>query len=70
MKTMRLYNQRVVSGYSQQELAEKIGIAQQQYARYESGVTKCPIKYLKRLCIELDVSADYLLGLSDTKERQ
>ena len=31
-------------GYSQKELAEKLGIKQQQYSRYENGITKITLE--------------------------
>ena len=45
------------------EMAEKLGIKQQQYARYEKGINVMPITYLKPICEILNVSADYILGL-------
>lgn len=36
-------------GYTQEKLAKKIGIKQQQYARYESGVTKIPVEMLEKI---------------------
>lgn len=49
----------------QKELAEHLGIKQQQYARYEKGINIMPITYLPKICEYLDVSADYILGLTD-----
>lgn len=50
---------------TQKELAEYLGIKQQQYARYEKGVNVMPVTYLRPICEFLDISADYLLGLID-----
>jgi transcriptional regulator with XRE-family HTH domain len=50
---------------TQTEVAKKLGIKQQQYARYEKGINIMPITYLPELCRILDVSADYLIGLTD-----
>ena len=36
-------------GYTQEKLAKKIGIKQQQYARYESGITKIPVEMLEKI---------------------
>ena len=49
----------------QREVAEYLGIKQQQYARYERGVNIMPVTYLPKICKYLNVSADYILGLSD-----
>ena len=50
---------------TQKELAGHLGIKQQQYARYEKGINIMPITYLPKICEYLDVSADYILGLTD-----
>lgn len=39
------------------------GIARRQYIRYEQGAQEMGIAKLRALCLALDVSADYLLGL-------
>ncbi len=64
MYTERLLLAREKRGLSQKDLSERIGIKQQQYARYEKGINIMPITYLKDICIILDISADYILGLS------
>lgn len=50
---------------TQKEVAEYLGLKQQQYARYEKGVNVMPIIYLDKICKYLDVSADYIIGLTD-----
>ena len=55
---------------TQKELAKHLGIKQQQYARYEKGVNIMPVTYLPEICKYLDVSADYILGLSEIQEIQ
>lgn len=67
---MSYYTERLVwvrncRNISQKEIAEAIGIKQQQYARYESGINIMPITYLIKICLFLNLSADYLLGLTD-----
>lgn len=47
----------------QKDIAEYLGIKQQQYARYEKGVNVMPVTYLGPICTYLKVSADYILGL-------
>lgn len=69
------YNERIqwirdCKNITQKELAEYLGIKQQQYARYEKGVNIMPVTYLPKICKYLDVSADYILGLSNIKEIQ
>lgn len=50
---------------TQKEVAEFLGLKQQQYARYEKGVNVMPVTYLNKICEYLDVSADYIIGLTD-----
>ena len=50
---------------TQADTAQVIGIDQRQYSRYENGKNELPIRYLIELCKHWDVSADYILGLTD-----
>lgn len=52
-------------GASQTELAEKLGIDQSQYARYESGRSTPSADVLVKLATLLEVTTDYLLGLTE-----
>lgn len=63
--TERLQWIRDSKNITQKELAEHLGIKQQQYARYEKGINIMPITYLPKICEYLNVSADYILGLTD-----
>ena len=63
--TERLQWIRDCKNISQKEIAEYLGIKQQQYARYEKGVNVMPVIYLGPICQFLDISADYILGLID-----
>ncbi len=51
----------------QKDIANYLGIKQQQYARYETGINTMPVTYLKGICEYLNVSADYLLGFVDER---
>ena len=53
---------------SQKEMAEKLGIKQQQYARYEKGIYVMPVTYLKPICEILNVTADYIIGLTENPD--
>ncbi len=50
---------------TQAQVAETLGISQQQYFKYEKGVNELPIRYLYAICKAYGISADWLLGLSD-----
>lgn len=53
---------------TQAEISRYLGIKQQQYARYEKGINIMPVTYLSKICMYLDVSADYILGLTDDEK--
>ena len=50
---------------TQQQIADYLGTSQTMYARYERGANEMPIRHVLALCRYYQVSADYLLGLSD-----
>lgn len=62
----RLRKCREVRGLSQAELARKMGIKNPSViANWEIGNSHPDFDKITRLCIELSMSADYLLGLAD-----
>ncbi len=63
--TERLQWIRDCKNITQKELAKAIGIKQQQYARYEKGINIMPVTHLANICKYLNVSADYILGLTN-----
>lgn len=52
----------------QSDIASLIGTTQQQYSKYEVGVSEIPIRALVILANYYDVSTDYLLGRTDCKD--
>lgn len=52
---------------TQDAAARTIGIDQRQWNRYENGINEIPVRYLKEICVQFDVSADWLLGLKEEK---
>ena len=50
---------------SQADIAGLLGIKQQAYAKYENGVTLPGFETIQQLCFKLNVSADWLLGITD-----
>ena len=50
------------AGLTQKEVADKLGVAQPIYQRFEKGVYECTYEQLRILCDFFDISADYLLG--------
>lgn len=53
------------SGKTQVEIAKALNITKQCVNDYKTGKSVPSIETLYYLCLYLDVSADYLLGLSD-----
>lgn len=62
---VRLKQFRQKANLTQTAVAESIGIDQRQWNRYENGKNEIPVRYLKALCMAHNVSADWLLGLSE-----
>ncbi len=63
--TERLQWIRDCKNITQKEMAIMLNIKQQQYARYEKGINVMPITYLPKICTYLNISADYIIGLTD-----
>ena len=54
---------------TQKQMAEHLNIKQQQYARYEKGINVMPVTYLEPICKILNVSADYIVGITEIPEK-
>ena len=61
----RLKELRSENNYTQNFIASKLGIRQQSYARYESGVGEPNLDTLVSIAKLFSVSTDYLLGIAD-----
>lgn len=68
----RLKESRKAAKLTQKEVATELGITEATYNRYEKGAHSPTPETLRALCLILNVSADYLLGIekgpSDTEE--
>ncbi len=64
----RMAKLRIEKGWTQQKLAEEIQVTRQTCGNYESQNRHPDADIIIRLCTTFDVSADYLLGLSDTRK--
>ena len=60
--SVRLKELRLQHGFSQEELAEKIGIKQNSYSDWEHGKCKPNYEKLEKIADLLEVSLDYLFG--------
>ena len=65
----RLYDLRKQRGLTQLELSNLIGVGKQTISQYERGVRRPDFDTLTLLCDCFNVSADYLLGVSDVTMR-
>lgn len=70
IRSERLRERREQLGLSQRELARLCGLGEVQVHRYEKGVSEPSARYLKILAEVMDVSIDYLVGLSDNPHGQ
>ena len=55
---------------SQTALAKKLGMSQTGYSKYETGENDIPTAILIKLSKIYNVSIDYMLGISDQKEKR
>ena len=54
-----------VSGYTQKQLAKQLNITEGNITNWKKGENLPSVDVLYRICILLNESADYLLGLKD-----
>lgn len=62
----RIAAARKLRGYTQTELADKVGVHLQTISKYERALQVPDAEVVFAICMALDVSADFLLGLSDS----
>lgn len=66
----QLLAQRKASGLNQADMAKALGIPFRSYRRYESGESEPTVSTLCTIADYFDVSLDYLVGRSTTRDRQ
>ena len=59
----RLKESRLEKGFSQVELAKQVQTTNDSVYSWEKGRSQPSIEMIRKLCVALSVSADYLLGL-------
>ena len=64
---MRLKDLREDADLKQKDIAEYLHIKQNTYSQYENGQRQLPIDVLIKLAKYYDVSTDYILGLTTSK---
>ena len=70
---MKMYMERLMllresNGKYQKDIAEILNMKQQQYQRYENGITEMSISLLNILADYYDTSIDYIIGRTDEKK--
>ena len=63
----KLKDSRESKGLSQSEVSKALGMTRNAFTNYEAGIREPSLDTLKLICQVLDVSADYLLGLTDSE---
>jgi len=63
----RLTSLRHERGVSQKEVAEALGVFQALLSHYEKGIRECGLDFIRKASNYYDVTADYLLGLSENR---
>ena len=61
----RIKEMRALCHLTQREMAEKLGISQPSYIRYENGSSEPTLENLVKIAEIFDVSTDFLLGKAD-----
>ena len=64
----RLKEEIKLSGMTTQELVDKIGVSNSMITQYYTTDKLPGLETFEKLCRALDVSADYLLGLTDKQD--
>lgn len=64
---MRLKELRINKGYSQQKLADKVGVSRSTISMWEINSSQPDNEMLIRLALLFEVSTDYLLGRTDER---
>lgn len=68
-KYVRIRNLREDQDLSQSALAEKLGLTQRTYSRYENADSMMPLDVLIKIADFYNVSIDYLLERTDSPRR-
>lgn len=63
----RIRDIRADADQNQQDVARALHVSYKTYGRYERGETEPQVKFIADFCRHFGVSADYLLGLSDSR---
>jgi len=68
MRCERIKELRNEFNLTQKDMAEIIGVTKQSVSNYETGHREPSLETFVKICEHFNVSADYILNLSDTRE--
>ena len=66
----KLRNARTQKGYTQEYMAEGLGISQKQYSRIENGESGITFDYLEKICEKLEINPQDLFTCEIKQESQ
>ena len=66
----KLRNARIQKGYSQEYMADNLGISQKQYSRLETGDSGLTLDYLEKICGKLEINPQDLFACEVKQENQ
>ncbi len=62
----KVLNMRKEAGWTRRELSRRTGLRDEHLSKIEHGLrTQIEVETIRRLCLALDCTADYLIGLED-----
>lgn len=70
MKYKRIRDLREDNDKLQRDIASLLGISQQYYSEYENGNRPIPVQHLITLARYYNTTIDYIVGLTDVKDRK
>lgn len=62
----KLKELRMERGLSQGQMSKALGLSRNAFSNYEQGIREPSLDTLKEICDFFDVSADYLIGRTDS----
>ena len=66
----KLRNVRTQKGYTQEYMADSLGISQKQYSRLENGESGITLDYLEKICKKLEINPQDLFAYEIKQENQ
>ena len=66
----KLRNARTQKGYTQEYMADSLGISQKQYSRLENGESGITLDYLEKICKQLEINPQDLFACDVKQENQ